>query len=106
MIRQDIYDGGQNALIAHLLEANPPIVATLEAVPDEVIGWTCRTPDVTHYVYVKHAFRRTHVALMLVHGAQFHTHQTRAGELLFKKSGSLYNPFILQGATPCPKLSA
>lgn len=104
MVRSDIFDGGQNAMIATLLERCPPIVATYPNVPDEVVGWTCRelNSPVTHYLYTKHAYRRTGIARVLGANTKYHTHQTRAGELLFRKLGSLYNPFILQGA-PCPR---
>jgi hypothetical protein len=97
MIRQDVYDKGQNALIAHLLETCPPIIAEFESVPGEVVGWTCRslTEPVTHFIYVKHSYRRHGVASVLAAGTKYHTHQTRAGEKLFYKLGSLYNPFIL-----------
>lgn len=102
MIRQDVYDRGQNALIAHLIEVCPPIVATLEAVPDEIVGWVCRDirKPIAHYVYVKHAFRRIGIASVLIHGTRYHTHRTRAGDLLVKAT-SLYNPYLLQGC-PCP----
>lgn len=96
LIRQDVYDKGQNALIAHLLETCPPIVATFPTVPDEVVGWVCRdlTAPTTHYVYTKFDYRRTGIAMALAAGTRYHTHNTRAGEPLFRKLGSLYNPYL------------
>lgn len=102
LVRQDIFDKGQNALIDYLLEHFPPIVATLEDVPDEIIGWACRefARPVTHYVYVKYDYRRHGIGSMLVNGTQQHSHRTRAGEFLFKKHGSVFNPYLI--TTPCP----
>lgn len=97
MIRSDIYDKGQNALIEYLLAAHPPIVATLEAVPDEIVAWACRSEDTIHYVYTKFPFRRAGIATDLVRGARFHTHHTAAGELLFRPLENLFNPYLLQG---------
>jgi hypothetical protein len=99
VVRSDVYAERQNPLIEVLLEKCPPIVATLEAVPDEVVGWVCRDLafPIVHYVYVKHPFRRTGIASVLVSGSKRHTHQTRAGELLFRRRGSLYDPYLLPG---------
>lgn len=101
-LRPDIYQAGQNALIAYLLEHCPPIVAEFANVPGEAVGWVCRSlvEPITHYVYVKHAYRRTGIATALVAGTKQHSHQTRAGALLFQKLGSLYNPFILNPGVP------
>ncbi len=97
IIRSDIYAMGQNKLMDTLVKSCPPIIATFEAVPDEIVGWVCRdlTRPVTHYVYVKHAYRRTGIGRALAHGSMHHTAHTRAGELLAKAVGSLYNPFHL-----------
>ncbi len=100
--RPDIYSLGQNVIIDRLIAAFPPIVATLESVPEEVIGWACREFDrsVTHYCYVKHAYRRRGVATVLTANTLQHSHHTRAGELLARRVMSLYNPYLLShGAT-------
>lgn len=96
-VRPDVYDEYQNDQINRLIEDCPPIIATLEAVPDEVVGWSCRGDKVIHYLYVKHAFRRLGIGSILAHGAKFYTHETRAGALLFKKTGSLFNPYLVAG---------
>jgi GNAT superfamily N-acetyltransferase len=103
LLRPDVYQLGQNAVIKHLLETCPPIVATFPSVPDEVVGWVCRDVargDLTHFVYVKHPYRRTGIATVLVAGTQQHTHETRAGCLLFQKVRSLFNPFLLYRGVP------
>ncbi len=107
MIRNDVYDHGQNALISTLIEAHPPVVAVLEAVPEEALAWLCReyTRPVTHFIYVKFAYRRKGIASMLVDGTKHYTHQTRAGDALFKRHGALYNPYLLTCGATCPALN-
>lgn len=97
-MRLDVFDKGQNTLIERLIKDFNPIVATFPEVPDEIVAWTCREFErpVTHFVYVKHAYRRLGIGSALIVGSQQHSHQTRPGELFFKRSGSLYNPFLLQ----------
>jgi hypothetical protein len=89
-------------LMDTLLERSPPIVAVLAEVPDEIVGWACRelVNPVIHYVYVKHAYRRTGAGTLLAARCRWHTSSTRAGELFFRKIGSLFNPYLLQGAPP------
>lgn len=95
--RPEVFNAGMNATIERLIYKHQPLVAALEAVPDEVVGWVCRelARPVTHYVYVKHAFRGIGIGSVLVHGTQQHSHQTKSGDALFRKLGSLYNPFLL-----------
>lgn len=95
--RPEIYNAGANATMERLIYKFQPLVASLDAVPDEVVGWICRelARPVTHYVYVKHAFRRLGIASVLAHGTLEHSHQTKSGDALFGKLGSLYNPFLL-----------
>lgn len=92
-----MFNAGANATIERLIYKYQPLVASLEAVPDEVVGWICRelSRPVTHYVYVKHAFRGLGIASVLALGTQQHSHQTKSGDALFRKLGSLYNPFLL-----------
>lgn len=108
-MRQDIYDAEQNALIEYLIGLHPPLVATSVAVTNEVVGWVCREyadPRVTHFVYVKHAYRRLGIASTLIAGTRWHSHQTQGGDKLFKKRGSLYNPYLLTiGSSKCLKPS-
>ncbi len=96
-MRLDVYDHGQNATIERLLAAFPPVVAAFQAVPDEIVGWVCREfhRPATHFLYVKHDYRRMGVGTTLGAGTVYHTHQTRAGDVLFKKLGSLFNPYLL-----------
>lgn len=104
-VRPDVYDRGQNALMERLIERCPPIVASLEAVPEEIVGWVCRdvVSPVVHYVYVKHAFRRVGIASALIAGAKNHTHETKAGTRPFARVGSLFNPYFLTtGVLTCP----
>jgi len=97
IVRVDIFSAGQNKVINRLVAEFPPIVATFEGVPDEVVGWTCRSPEVVHYTYTKHAYRGLGVARALTAGVRQHTHQTSAGDRLAKKLQSLYNPFLISG---------
>ncbi len=97
-IRQDVYDEEQNKLIERLLKKHPPIVATLEAVPDEIVAWACREfhRPVTHYIYVKQAYRRIGVGSVLAAATDFYTHYTRAGVPLALRVGARYNHYLLQ----------
>lgn len=107
VVRKDVFDHGQNALIQMLIEKYPPIIATLEDVPEEAVAWMCRaykTP-VVHFVYVKFAYRRKGIASLLVDGVKQYTHQTKVGDALFRKHGALFNPYLLQGM-PCLPLPA
>ena len=92
-IRRDIFDREQNNLISRLLDLHPPIVVCFPAVPDEVIAWACRDQDTVQYVYTKHDFRRQRLASLLIFGAKFYTHETKAGSKLFTRSGMLFNPY-------------
>ena len=92
-IRRDVFDREQNTLIDRLLKAQLPIVVTLKAVPEEVLAWVCRSPDIVHYVYVKHAFRRQGIAKMLIRDAKYYSHETKSGHKLFAGSAVLFNPF-------------
>ncbi len=96
-VRLDVYCPGQNNLIEQLIRKFPPVVATLEAVPDEVVAWTCREVrrPITHFVYVKFAFRRLGIGSALAVATDFYSHQTKAGELLARRIGALYDPFTL-----------
>jgi GNAT superfamily N-acetyltransferase len=88
-----VFDREQNALIERLIQTHPPVVALFKSVPNEVIGWACRDFDTIHYVYVKHDYRRQGVANLLISGAKFYTHETKAGLKLFARSGVLFNPY-------------
>ena len=92
-VRPDLYSFWQNKVIDDLTARHPPIVATLESVPDEVLGWVCRTSDLAHYVYVKHDYRRRGVATALVAGVKEYTHRTKVGDALFRNA--LFNPYRL-----------
>lgn len=95
-IRPDVYAKGMNHRIDKLCQTCPPIVAVLESAPDEVLGWICRDTSTIHYVYTKLAFRRAKIATALIIGAQSFTHRTSAGDALFKPTGAVFNPFILE----------
>jgi hypothetical protein len=58
-----------------------------------VIGWVCRDFETVHYVYTKHDYRRQGVANLLISGAKFYTHETKAGSRLFSQAHMLFNPF-------------
>lgn len=90
-------------MIEALLEKFPPLVATLEDVPDEVVGWACREFErpVLHMVYVKQPYRRQGVARVLIHGVTEYSHRTPAGEAILKKVGALYNPYAVLEALTC-----
>lgn len=94
-VRPDLFSPGANNLIERLTTVHLPVVTTLAAVPEEVLGWVCRSPDVVHYLYVKHDFRRQGVGRRLVYGAGQYTIRTTTGEIVAKKLGLLYNPFRL-----------
>lgn len=67
-------------------------------MPGEVVAWACREfhRPVTHFIYVKFPYRRTGIGSVLAAATDFYTHKTRAGALLARKLGALYNPYLLQ----------
>lgn len=95
LVRPDSFSPGANALIEKLINVCLPVVSTLEAVPDEVIGWVCRDPGAIHYLYVKGPYRRHGVGTRLTFGAQTYTIRTKDGEPFFRSVGAQYNPFTL-----------
>jgi GNAT superfamily N-acetyltransferase len=91
------YRTGQNRVMENLLARAPVWVATLEDVPDEVLGWVCYDDKAVHYLYVKQAYRKRRIATALLSlaraaGAKEFTHPTRAGKPLAK--GLNFNPYI------------
>lgn len=93
-IDTQIWAQGLNFRIARLLAQCPPVVATFEAVPEEVLGWACRDQKTIHYLYVKKDFRRQGIGKFLTFGADTYTHLTKKGVLLLKDLK--YNPFLLE----------
>lgn len=64
----DIYREGCNARIDAIL-ADPDtqtLVSFYPPIPDEIIGWSCRTGAALHWVYVKAAYRRHGAGLLLL----------------------------------------
>lgn len=95
MVRPDLFSSGVNALVDRLISTDLPVVAVLEAVPDEVIGWVCRSPDRVNYLYVKGPYRRQGVGSRLAFGAVEYGIRTKDGERFFRSVGAQYNPFSL-----------
>lgn len=94
-VRPDLFSRESNRLIEKLTHACLPVVAVLETVPDEVIGWTCRNTETVHYLYVKGPYRRGGVGARLAFGAREYTIRTKDGEPFFRSVGAIYNPFQL-----------
>lgn len=97
-ISKAVFEQGLNARIRKLTDKCPPIVATYESVPEEVLGWACRDMGILHYVYVKHDFRREKIAKLLTFNTVAYTHFTPAGEGLMNalQPRPTYNPYLLE----------
>lgn len=95
LVRPDLFSPETNALITRLTRHHLPVVATVAGVPEEVIGWACRSSDTVFYVYVKGDFRRHGVATKLAFGSSYYAIRTPGGEAFAKAVKLLYNPFKL-----------
>lgn len=67
-----------------------------DTVPDEVLGFSVVAANVAHYAYVKHAFRRQHIAKRLLFGCTVYTHRTKLGQRLAAGLDLQFNPFLLE----------
>ena len=93
-VSKEVFEQGMNARIQRLICKCLPVVATLEDVPEEVLGWSCRDMGIVHYVYVKRDYRRQGIGKFLTFGARAYTHFTQKGALLLPEAQ--YNPYLLE----------
>ena len=91
-----LYNKWQDWRIKRLMANCRTLVAYLEEVPDEILGWSCSAPEILHYVYVKGVYRRNGIAKGLVPSdSVFYTHATDTiGGLFMKKMNLKYNPYL------------
>lgn len=89
-------------LVDRLLVECPAVVAYLEPVPDEILGWAVYTSETLHYAYVKHIYRRRGLATgLLLHINTLPEHRltcfshgvTAPGRNLADKFGLHFNPY-------------
>ena len=73
-------------------------VSCLSSDHDVIIGYVviAKDPLALHWVYVKNDFRKIGVASMLIpKDVKIATHVSKAGVVIMKKKGWIYNPFII-----------
>jgi hypothetical protein len=88
MCLPSVWRKGHAAWIDRLLERTTPMVACLQKVRDEVLGWAVsEPPEVLHFVYVKRDYRGMSVcrtllraALYSADGSVVSTHDTRGAQ--------------------------
>lgn len=89
---------GHNELMLRLIARSQVRVVKFEDV-DEVLGFavveeSILSPSLTaHYVYVKAAFRRQHLAQALLTGVNVYSMITKKGLLLAKELKMQFNPY-------------
>lgn len=79
--------------IDRALARSEVLVCWFSNVPDEIAGYAIIEGDLLHWVYVKHPYRRQHIATMLVSGCKEYTTKTRPGELLAAAMALKFNPW-------------
>jgi hypothetical protein len=95
-IEQPVYTRGMNQLIDGLLQRSDVIVAVLDEVPDEILGYAVVEDGACHWVYVKSVYRRRGIATGLLRStARRFSLQTSQGKKLAAKLGLAYDPFSL-----------
>lgn len=103
MDRRTYFDA-QERLIRALWTRSQTIVACHPDYPDQVFGWLCFTaPDILHYVYTRHPWRKMAVASDLLRQAFAgfkvspiaYTHHTH--HMHYRAPGwrATYNPYLL-----------
>lgn len=100
-IPKSIFYQEHGQLVDRLLVESEAVVAYLEPVPDEILGWAVFTSETLHYVYVKHIYRRKGLATGLVLHANsddrkllyFSHGVTAPGRNLADKFGLQFNPY-------------
>lgn len=98
-----VYFSNHVPIVRALVARCPILVAELEGVRDEALGWVCYDePDadrfVVHYVYVKSVYRKQGVAKTLLKGAGWQPNQeieaSHIGIELKRKQGAKWVPII------------
>lgn len=95
-VDKKLYNTWQDLRIQRLMQKCQVLVAYLEEVPDEILGWSCVGHRALHYVYVKGVYRRNGIASGLVlSDLAYYTHPTdTVGGLFMKKMNLEYNPYL------------
>lgn len=83
---------GQRALQTRLIDRSTVRVIEFDGVP-EVLGFSVVEGDTLHYVYVKHDFRRQHLATALSAGCREFSVCTTSGKKLAEDLHLTYNPY-------------
>lgn len=94
-VAQAVYFKEHHKLIDALLRDATVLVATPQDDPDTILGWSVKSGDTLHYVYVKEAFRRLGIGKALVGEFDQHSHLTPyfVKWLEHTKYISIYNPY-------------
>ncbi|TXH10163.1 MAG: N-acetyltransferase [Spirochaetes bacterium] len=96
-VPREIYKSEQDNLIDRLIRGSRIVVAFLEEVPDEILGYSISTPEVCHWVYVKGVYRRRGIASQLMpHSLKYFSHwPDSSGRKFFEKFGLQFNPYTI-----------
>lgn len=90
------YSRGQRNLVEALLARCAVLVAAFDEDPDTILGWSCTSTCVVHYVWVRHEFRRRGIASQLLapylHERAFYTHPPTSGDVPVPPTW-YYNPY-------------
>lgn len=105
-ISNTVYYDGHHKIIQKILQRSEIWVACDERYPDQIFGYAVAERIdgifVLHYVYVKHNFRKTGIAKVLLSmfkhdrdQASCCTHLTRLTDRFLMKYNMFYNPYIV-----------
>ena len=108
-IPNNTYYYNHHKILEALLPRGIVLVACNEEDPNQILGWCCAevvdTALVIHYIYVKHPFRKFHIATKMVNlllesekpPAVIYTHKTVAAKNIIKDKELewLYNPYLV-----------
>lgn len=79
--------------IERTLEHSTVLVCWFSNIPEEIAGYAVIQGDLLHWCYVKHPYRRQHIATALAAGCTEYTARTRLGDLLAASMSLKFNPW-------------
>lgn len=90
-----IYEAGMPKQISRLLDRSFVLVAAFQDIPDEILGYAVIEKTCVHWVYVKNAYRKQHIAQALLTGLEEYSlkPKTKSAKSMVEKLHLTFNPF-------------